>query len=152
VQVVPDMLVNAVSRFGEQVCVSEGGRTSSFRETSDRASRLAAVLKAEGLQPGDRVALLAMNELEYTEIQVGCQRAGVTLVPLNYRLAVPELAYMVGDSTPSFLIHGPGFAEHAGQLGVAKTMHLGSEGQGDRPKRALQDQHTRHARHIASVV
>ena len=75
-QVVPDMLVNAATRFPDAVCVSEGGRSYTFAETSDRAGRLAASLRASGLVPGDRVALLAMNELEYTEIQVACQRSG----------------------------------------------------------------------------
>src|SRR5207249_2019183 len=55
---------------------------------------------------GDRVALLATNELEYLEIQAACLRSGFTLVPLNWRLAVPELEYILGDSTPRVLIAG----------------------------------------------
>lgn len=130
-QIVPDMLANAVTRFGDRVCVREGGRQRTFTETSDRAGRLAAALVGRGLGPGDRLALLALNELEYTEIQVACQRAGITLVPLNFRLALPELVYLIADARPAALVHGPGFADHAAALGVAPTFHLGAEGHGE---------------------
>lgn len=129
-QVVPDMLVNAAKRFGDTACVSNGERSFSFAETHERASRLAAALRGNGFEPGDRLAILALNEIEYTEIQVACQRAGVILVPLNYRLAVPELSYIVEDCQPKALIHGPGYAEAANQLGVGDIVHLGESGAG----------------------
>ena len=129
-QIVPDMLTNGAKRAGDLACVSDGTSSYSFRETDERASRLAWSLRNLGLQRGDRVALLAMNELEYTEIQVASQRAGLILVPLNYRLAVPELQYLVDDSSPSLLIHGPGFADHAEALDVVPTVHLGDAGHG----------------------
>ncbi|MCC5884939.1 MAG: long-chain-fatty-acid--CoA ligase [Gammaproteobacteria bacterium] len=129
-QRVPDMLVNAAKRFGSATCVSNGRRLHSFAETHERAGRLAAALLADGLRAGDRVAILAHNELEYTEIQVACQRAGLILVPMNYRLSQPELAYIVDDCGPRALIHGPGFAATADRLGVERTLHLGAEGTG----------------------
>ncbi len=130
-QVVPDMVVNAATRFGDRTCVREGDRERSFAQTSDRAGRLASAFSTPGSIPGDRVALLAMNELEYTEIQVACQRAALTLVPLNFRLARPELQYMIDDSAPAALISGPGFADHAAAFGIARSFHLGPEGHGD---------------------
>lgn len=129
-QTVPDMLVNAAKRFGALACVSDGLRARSFAETHERAGRLAAAWRAQGLAPGDRIALLAHNELEYTEIQVACQRAGLVLVPMNYRLSPAELAYIVEDCAPRALIHGPGFAETAAALGVERTCHLGTQGSG----------------------
>ncbi len=131
VQVVPDMLSNGVTRYSDRVCVAEGGRSHTFAETSARASQLASALRVHGLNPGDRVALLAMNELEYTEIQVACQRAQLTLVPFNFRLAVPELRYLMGDAQPAALIHGPGFEGVASELDCKQTIHLGPEGCGD---------------------
>ena len=88
-------------------------------------------------RPGDRIALLALNEPEYVEIQVACQRAGVILAPLNYRLAVPELAFILGDSGARLLIHGPGYDVAAKELGVADTLHLGPTGHGDSYEAAL---------------
>lgn len=129
-QTVPDMLVNAAKRFGAAPCVSNGLRARSFAQTHERAGRLAAAMGAQGLSPGDRVAILAHNELEYTEIQVACQRAGLILVPMNYRLSLPELAYIIEDCAPRALIHGPGFAETAAGLEVDRTWYLGTQGSG----------------------
>lgn len=139
-QTVPDMLINAVKRFGAQTCVSDGQRSMSFAETHERAGRLAAALLARGLQTGDRVAILAQNEVEYTEIQVACQRAGLILVPMNYRLSLPELAFIVADSQPRALIHGPGLGAAAAELGVSQTLFLGGEGVGASYDELLADQ------------
>ncbi len=127
---VPDFLRNAATRFPDRTCVVEGGRARTFAEVDDRASRAAGALIESGLYPGERVALLAYNELEYLEIQVATQRAGLLLVPLNYRLTVPELAYLVADARPGLLIHGPGLADKAAALGVERVWHLGESGVG----------------------
>ncbi|MGE3619443.1 MAG: class I adenylate-forming enzyme family protein [Acidimicrobiia bacterium] len=127
----PDLLLNAATRFGERPCVIEGDRVLTFAEVDARADRLAGALLAGGLRRGDRVALLAGNVLEYLEVQVATMRAGLILVPLNFRLAVPELAYIVGDSRPRVLVHGPGHAEAAAALGVERTIHLGDAGTGE---------------------
>lgn len=130
VVLVPDLLTNAVTRFPDRPAVVEGDRQISFRDLDDRASRLAQAFADRGLREGDRVALLAENQLEYVEIQVAAQRAGVVPVPLNYRLAVPELAYIVGDCGPQLLIHGDGYDQTAGALDVRAAWHLGSDGVG----------------------
>lgn len=130
-QTVTDMIVNAAKRFGTATSVTDGIRRHTFAETHARASKLAASLRARGLRPGDRVALLAENEIEYTEIQIACQRGGFVLVPLNYRLAAAELAYLIEDSTPSALIAGPGYADAAAALAVDRTFHLGDDGTGE---------------------
>lgn len=128
---ITDFLVNPAKRFPNRACQVEGDRVQTFRETHERASRLADALVGRGLKPDDRVGLLAMNEIEYTEIQVACARARLILVPLNFRLAVPELRYAVENSEPSILIHGPGLESQARELGVREVWHLGSPGHGD---------------------
>jgi len=127
---VPDLLALGLTRAPERPCVVAGDRAHSFRETSERASRLAGALRDQGLRHGDRVAVLAQNELEYTELQIGACRAGAILAPLNWRLTVPELRFMVESSAPSLLIHGPGYEETAAALGLP-TWHLGESGHGD---------------------
>ena len=59
-----------------------------------------------------------LNELEWLEIRVGAQRAGVILVPLNYRLAEAELAAMLEDCEPDLLVVGPEFAELGARMPV----------------------------------
>jgi acyl-CoA synthetase (AMP-forming)/AMP-acid ligase II len=107
---VPDLLNGALPRFPDKVAVDAAEGRLTFAEVSDRAARLAGLLAQRGVGPGRRVALLAMNDLEYLEIRVGVQRAGAVLVPLNYRLAEAELAAIVADADVDLLIAGRGMA------------------------------------------
>lgn len=134
---VPDLLANAVTRFPDRVCVRQGTRSLTFAEADARADRAAAAFIQLGLRTGDRVAVLAENELEYLELQAAANRARVTLLPLNYRCTVDELSYLVGDSRPRLLVHGPGYAAAAEALGVQHTWHLGTDGTGGSYRGAL---------------
>lgn len=139
--IAPDLLRNPAKRFADRPCMvgadaAGAVRTLTFAECDRRADQLAAALAARGVAAGDRVALLALNEVEYLEIQVAAQRLGAILVPLNYRLAVPELAFIVADAGARLLIHGPTQAAAAAELGLP-TLHLGDDGVGDPYEAAL---------------
>ena len=75
-----------------------GGRTLSYAEAAAQSHRMARALLAAGLAPGDRFGLLAKNSLEYLLFFYAGSKAGVVPVPLNYRLAPPEWAYIVNDA------------------------------------------------------
>lgn len=93
------------------------GREYSYPEFDDRAGRLARVWREEwGLSPGDRVAILAHNSSEYLEAVFAAAKAHVILVPLNWRLAIPELAGIVADAEPSGIVHDDAFDDAAAQL------------------------------------
>jgi fatty-acyl-CoA synthase len=79
-------------------------RSLTYLEWDQRASRLAAALRARGLAKGDRVALLAYNALEWLEIYAALARAGLVAVPVNFRLRAPEIAYIVGHCEARALI------------------------------------------------
>ena len=121
----PDLIAGAVSRNPARACVVAGKRSLTFAEVDNRASHLAGALEARGAGGGARVALLARNEPEYFEIQLAAQRAGALLVPLNYRLAAPELRAIVADCEPAVMIHGSECADQAAELGVPITWELG---------------------------
>ncbi|HVJ59860.1 MAG TPA: AMP-binding protein, partial [Burkholderiaceae bacterium] len=70
-------------------------RTLTFAQWNARACRLANGLLARGLAPGDRVALLAYNRVEWMEMYVALAKAGLVAVPLNFRLVGPEIRYIV---------------------------------------------------------
>jgi long-chain acyl-CoA synthetase len=123
---VPDLIGFATLRYPDKVAVDVDGDTLTFAELSDRASRLAGALRDRGLGEGRRVALLALNEREYLEIRVGAQRAGVILVPLNYRLAESELAACLEDCEPDLLIVGPEFEEQARRMPVPALLRIGA--------------------------
>ena len=91
-------------------------RKFTYVELDARTDRLVAALAAMGIGKGDRVALLAPNCAEYFELQFACGRLGAIMLPLNWRLTVPELEYILGDSSPKLLIHDRGFAEQAKAL------------------------------------
>lgn len=129
---VPDLISCATLRYPDRRAVITDERTLTFAEVSDRASRLDAALRARGLGPGDRVGLLAMNDLEYLEIRVGAQRAGTILVPLNYRLAEAELEAIVEDADVALLIVGRGLHDVAARMPVPERLHLGADGAGAR--------------------
>jgi len=82
----------------EHPCITFAGRTLSYAEAAAHSHRLARALLAEGLAPGDRFGLLSKNALEYLLFFVAGSKTGIVPVPLNYRLAPPELAYIVNDA------------------------------------------------------
>ena len=101
--------------------VIDGDRTLTYAELDDRSSRLANALADAGLAPGDRVAVLLGNRLEYPEVAAGIAKAGCCMVPVNPRLTATEVAYILGHSSATALvldaaladIAGPGLDEHA---------------------------------------
>ena len=95
-------------------------RKFTYAELHARTNQLTAALVALGIGRGDRVALLAPNCAEYFEIQFACARLGAIMLPLNWRLTVPELEYILGDSTPKLLIHDRSFAPQAAALSKSR--------------------------------
>ena len=72
--------------------------------------------EACAVSPGVRVALLAHNSTDTFELQFACFRLGAIFVPLNWRLALPELDAIIADCTPAVLIYDPEFADVADEL------------------------------------
>jgi fatty-acyl-CoA synthase len=79
-----------------------------------RISRLAAHLRDRlTIARGDRVAVLALNTTDTLEVQFACGRLGAVFLPLNTRLTVPELQFIVGDAAPKVMVHDTDLAEIA---------------------------------------
>ena len=90
----------------DKIGTRDSSRALSFAEWDRRANALAHGLLALGLQKGDRVALLAYNCIEWMEIYVALARAGLVAVPLNFRLAPQEIAYILVHSEARAVIAG----------------------------------------------
>jgi fatty-acyl-CoA synthase len=86
------------------------GRSLSYAEAAAETRRIGNGLCSLGLQVGDRVALLAKNRLDYVLFYYGAARAGVVPVPLNYRLAPPEWAFILDDARSRALFATPELA------------------------------------------
>jgi acyl-CoA synthetase (AMP-forming)/AMP-acid ligase II len=89
------------------------GEVTSFAEFDARVSRIAQRLLAAGLQTGERVAVLSKNTEAFYELMFGAAKARATLAPVNFRLAAPEIAYILKDSGARFLFVGADFVELA---------------------------------------
>jgi fatty-acyl-CoA synthase len=108
-------------------------RRFSYAQFDARISRLAAHLRGTlGIARGDRVAVLAMNTTDTLEVQFACGRIGAVFLPLNTRLTVPELQFIVGDAGPKVMIHDAELADIAGEVGrlcqVPAALRLGADG------------------------
>jgi acyl-CoA synthetase (AMP-forming)/AMP-acid ligase II len=89
---------------GERVAVSCRRRVYTFAEVNRLANRVANALIERAAGKGQRVAYLSKNSAEYASVQFGIAKTGAAAVPLNVRLAVPELDYILTDSDPAVLI------------------------------------------------
>ncbi len=89
--------------FGSEVGVVDRGDTT-YAELRDRADRLADALRATGVEPGDRVAVLALNGRPLLESHFGVPGAGAVLVAMNTRLSSHEYAYILEHSGARVLI------------------------------------------------
>ena len=94
----------------------ESGVQLTYAALEQRASALAAYLQKNGVGQGDRVALLARNCAQYFELEFACGKIGCIGVPLNWRLTVAELDYILNDCAPKVLIYDKQFADNASAL------------------------------------
>ena len=87
----------------------ERERRFTFAGVNARCNRTANALSALGVARGDRVALLLMNPVEFTEAFFAILKLGAVVVPLNWRLVADELAFILGDSGAVALIYDEEF-------------------------------------------
>lgn len=83
---------------------SQGGETISYGELNDRANRLAQGFLELGVKKGERVAVLGENSIEHCLLFMAASKIGAVSVPLNYRLAPAELAFVLRDSNARALL------------------------------------------------
>ncbi|MEA3054936.1 MAG: hypothetical protein QOD30_368 [Actinomycetota bacterium] len=102
-----DLLARARRLFPDRVGVVDGAARWTYEEYAARCHRQAHALRALGVRPGDRVAWLCGNTHELLEAYYGVLLAGAVLLPLNIRLAAPELRFCVDDSGATVLFRHP---------------------------------------------
>ncbi|HTX93558.1 MAG TPA: AMP-binding protein [Mycobacterium sp.] len=91
-------------------------RRRIWSETADRVARVAGGLKEAGVRPGDRVAILALNSDRYFELMYAIPWLGAAIVPVNTRLATPEVRYILEDSGARVLFIDDAMKAHASAL------------------------------------
>ncbi|MFE7712652.1 long-chain fatty acid--CoA ligase [Streptomyces sp. NPDC057486] len=102
-----------------------GDRSVSYAELHDRTTRLAHALRAAGVRRGDRVAYLGPNHPAFLETCFAAGILGALFVPLNTRLAAPEIAFQLDDCGAKVLIHAPSCADLVAGSGAPITVEVG---------------------------
>jgi len=104
----------------ERVFLAEKEKTLSNQAFNSRVNATAHALGHLGVSKGRRVALLMSNSGAFLEIFFACAKTGAIMVPLNFRLATPELLYILRDSEPDVLIYSPEFSDKVREIREAK--------------------------------
>jgi acyl-CoA synthetase (AMP-forming)/AMP-acid ligase II len=108
-------ITQSLHRWAQQTpdreAVVDGARRTTFAELRERVARLGGALRGLGVEPGDRVAILALNSTRYLECLSGIPWAGGVLNPVNIRWNPAEIAYSLADSRTSVLFVDDAFAE-----------------------------------------
>ncbi|HSU89210.1 MAG TPA: AMP-binding protein, partial [Terriglobia bacterium] len=93
--------------FADRTAVVDHDRRLTYREFHERARSMAAGLEAIGIQPGDRVAFLALNGETLLTAHFGVPMSGAVLVAINTRLARNEFVYILNHSEAAALVVDP---------------------------------------------
>ena len=91
-------LTKSAVTFPNKLALAHGNREFSYKETNERANKLANALGELGIKKGEHVALLQSNCTQYLEILFACFKAGIATVPMNHRLHPTELSFIINDS------------------------------------------------------
>src|SRR4249920_1158882 len=105
-------LRRAVQTKPDGISTHFAGRRRTWQQSQERISRVAGALSALGVRHGDRVAILALNSDRYFELMYAIPWIGAAMVPLNTRLAAPEIEYILADSGAVALFIDGAMAHH----------------------------------------
>ncbi|HUD91084.1 long-chain-fatty-acid--CoA ligase [Sphingobium sp.] len=111
-----DMIDAQEQRYGDKVALRFQARESSYADLARGSREAAGALRASGCEVGDRIGYFGKNSDIYYELLLGAARAGVTLVPINWRLAMQEAGWILEDAGCCLLFVTPDHAEDMTQL------------------------------------
>ena len=94
----------------------QDGRVTSYAEADDLTRRLIALMQARGIDAGDRVAWLGKNRDIYFLLYIAAARMGAVMVPIGWRLAPREIAYILTDTEAKLVFADADFVDVAHQV------------------------------------
>lgn len=115
------------------------GLKLTYGELNKRSGQTATLLREWGVSPGDRVALLCRNRVEFFEILFACARLQAILVPLNWRMPASELSGLLADCGANLLLHGQEDAVTAQELTGKKLQWVDLDARGAQGFAAMRD-------------
>ena len=99
-----DYLLKNVSNQPSKIALQDSRRTITYSEMLNECREMIVSLRARGIQPGDRVAVISRNRVEFILSAFACFLGGYIFQPVNFRLSPTELSYVLQDSEPSTVI------------------------------------------------
>jgi len=118
-------LAHARKVAGNRQAIICGTTRYTWEELEQRTDALARGLAGLGVQRGDRVAVLMLNCHRYLELYYACARMGAVIVPLNIRLARPEIVFILNDSGSNVLVVDTAFASSlSGREHIPSVTHM----------------------------
>src|ERR1700742_4598313 len=106
-----DMVARAAAKNPDAEALVCGDRRMSWREVIQQSQRIAGAFRKLGLKPGDRVAILLGNRIEFPLMLFAAAHQGLIPVLLGTRQQKPEIAYVLNDCGASCLIHEASLAD-----------------------------------------
>jgi acyl-CoA synthetase (AMP-forming)/AMP-acid ligase II len=110
-----------ISRKGARIrthkeAVVFGDNRLTYGQLNDRVNRLANAFLSMKCEKGQRIAILSENSHKYLEVYFGAAKAGLVIVPLNFRLSPTEISQIVNDSGPTVFLAGDGYEALASSI------------------------------------
>jgi acyl-CoA synthetase (AMP-forming)/AMP-acid ligase II len=130
------LLLNA-RRYPDKAALRLGDLVLDFASLNARVNRAAGALAAVGVRKGDHVALLLPNGLAMAELLLATAKLGAVAVPINLRLAPPEMVYVLSHSDSRVLVADGELLEHVGAAGLTPPAALRAVRVGERGPAAL---------------
>jgi len=128
-----DRLERSILDRTKTAIATSDNETISYADLISQSGRLANVLVARGVKPGDRVAVQVEKSVPALVLYLATARAGAVYLPLNTAYTLTELEYFVGDAEPSLIVCDPGKRDGIEQLAKkvgAAVQTLDARGQG----------------------
>ncbi|CAM3787316.1 long-chain fatty acid--CoA ligase [Aeromicrobium ponti] len=126
-----DWLENRAGLKPDSIAIidAEQNKKWTYSEIYSRTESLAGWLNGQGIQKGDRVALLAPNDISYFDLLFACGKIGAIFVPVNWRLSIEEMKYILEDCTPKIVAYHSQFSDTVDQLenNAFKSLRINGE-------------------------
>jgi long-chain acyl-CoA synthetase len=106
-------LLETTKAYGDRPALRQGDLVLSYSRLDEITARAAAMLRARGISPGDRVAIMIPNRVAFPIVYYGVLRAGGVVVPMNPLLKSREVAFYLGDSGAKMIFAFEDFAAEA---------------------------------------
>jgi acyl-CoA synthetase (AMP-forming)/AMP-acid ligase II len=116
-----DLVARGAAVHGDAPALIQGDETVSFRDFQRRVEALASGLRGLGIGKGDRVCVLAQNDLAYLDLYGACARQGIVAYPINWRLTGEEVERVLERATPRMMVADASTLAVVGAWPGAKT-------------------------------